>query len=467
MSVQEAIASANKEAAQARSNAGKKNSAFAAATKNTDSKAAARNEAIADAEDTKEEAILAQKAAKEQNELRAAQNTLAAAKAKENPSPEEQAEIAALEEKVAKEEDEFEDARDDYVFSLDDDGVLDNEDDAYNKDFNEIAKLKNDESGFDSEDVQDANEELDEAKANESRVLDEQAALFPESFGSIAKDLKDKYKKIKSLEDIFEKNKNNPPIPKPVEFDRNAEAVEYARLEAEILARKEAEKLVEPNEAISDIIKSQIESKMDPASHNQSYVHWDSPATAGATGKLEDIITAHLQPKMKFAYMGEFPGKLQPLDWMVKSMDKPKVDIESVEQIRHNVKRNYPVKYNYGDLSITFWDDMDHKTIMALYEYFSGSIWNHVAVPLTGRIMLRDSIVIPKFHIYELTSNSDKHLKYVFENAILSSFDFDNSEDESDDGVHTIQAVFKIERFETIVNKSPRTLNGSNAPVWM
>lgn len=465
MTLNEKIAAANKDAAESRNNATKHNSKFAEAVKNTDTKASEKNDAIYDLNDTNEELDLAKVAAKKQNELDKTKKKLATLKEKENLTPEDKAEIAALEDKEEKQTDEFENARDDYAFSLDD-NESNQKADAYNQDFDKIVEDKEADSEWCSDEVQDADDELQTAKENESKVLDEQASLYPETFGKVAKDLKDKYKKVKKLKAQIG-SPVPPKIPKITEFDRAAEKANYALQEAKVLARKKAEELVKPDNVIDELLKKEIDSKMDPTSHNAAYLHWDAPPTKNLTGKLEDIIAEHMQPKMKFAYMGEFPDKLQPLDWMVKSMDKPKVDIESVEQLRNNVKRNYPVKYNYGDLSLTFWDDMDHKTVTSLYEYFTQSVWDHAAVSLTGRFMLRDSIVIPKFNIYELTSNSDKHLKYVFENAVLSSFDFDNSEDESDDGVYTIQAVFKIERFETIVNKSPRTLNPDNKPVWL
>jgi len=184
-------------------------------------------------------------------------------------------------------------------------------------------------------------------------------------------------------------------------------------------------------------------------------VIWDSnKAGVNMPGRLDDLIAKHMQPKYKHAYLGEFPEKLSNLDWMVKSMDRPKIDVEYVEQMRNNVKRNYPIKYSYGDISFTFWDNVEHKTISTLHEYFTGKVWNHAAgVANPGFIMLRDNTIIPQLIVWDLTVDGQNNMKYIFENAALVSFDFDSNEDETDEGVHTIQAVFKFERYDAIPTK--------------
>lgn len=173
---------------------------------------------------------------------------------------------------------------------------------------------------------------------------------------------------------------------------------------------------------------------------------------------FEDLIAFTLQPKYKHSYVGEFDSKpqyarLERLNWLIKSMDRPKVDIEHVEQIRNNVKRYYPVKYNYGDLSITFWDDVHHDTIAKLTDHFENQIWDHEDVYEKGNILLRDKSIISEFVVYDLSMDGEAHLKYTFYNALLSSFDLDAPGDE-EDGTFTVQAVFKIEKFtvETVEN---------------
>lgn len=200
----------------------------------------------------------------------------------------------------------------------------------------------------------------------------------------------------------------------------------------------------------------------------KGYVRWDAPQSGyGMTGRIDDIIAGHIQPKQKHAFMGEFPSGLTHLDWMIKTMDRPKIDVESIEQVRNNVKRNYPIKYNFGDLSITFWDDVYHKTITTIDAYFHGQVWQQPDPKQMGRMMLRDETVIPIFHIYDLVTDNQSQnvLKYTFYNATLASYDFD-ANDTDDEGTHVIQAVFKIEGYSISIGDSPPTLNPSNNPMW-
>ena len=179
-------------------------------------------------------------------------------------------------------------------------------------------------------------------------------------------------------------------------------------------------------------------------------VWWDAggPAPGILSGVYDDIIVEHVEPKLKHAYHGEFPDKLSVLNWLIKTMDRPKIDVEYVEQLRNNVKRNYPIKYNFGDLSITFWDDVKHVTITTIEQYFHGNVWNHGGSKKSrGEFLMRDSVVIPKFIIKDYVMETKKPLIYTFYNASLSSFDFDSHDDLDDGGVHTVQVVLKIEGF--------------------
>lgn len=202
--------------------------------------------------------------------------------------------------------------------------------------------------------------------------------------------------------------------------------------------------------------------------NNKSYLYWDAPNGGyGYTGRMEDILASHMEPKQKHAYMGEFPSGLTNLDWLVRTMDRPKIDIESVEQIRNNVKRHYPIKYNFGDLSLTFWDDVHNKTIKTIDSYFNNNVWMHPVYKSTGAMLLRDQTVIPEFHIYDLVPGTNAEVvKYSFYNAVLVSYDFD-AHDTDDDGIHTIQVVFKVEAYKLTYGVMPRTLNNSNTPVWL
>lgn len=208
--------------------------------------------------------------------------------------------------------------------------------------------------------------------------------------------------------------------------------------------------------------------KQETIKLDKSFLHWDAKNGGyGYESQLGEIIANHMEPKQKHAYMGEFPAGLTNLDWLVRTMDRPKIDIESVEQIRNNVKRYYPVKYSFGDLSLTFWDDIHNKTIRTIDDYFNNQVWQHDYYQNTGSLLLRDRTIIPEFHIYDLVPGTNAEpVKYTFYNAILVSYDFD-AQDTDDEGIHTIQVVFKIESYKLTYGVMPRTLNIGNNPKWL
>lgn len=211
-----------------------------------------------------------------------------------------------------------------------------------------------------------------------------------------------------------------------------------------------------------------INPKQETIKLDKSFLHWDAKNGGyGYESQLGEIIANHMEPKQKHAYMGEFPAGLTNLDWLVRTMDRPKIDIESVEQIRNNVKRYYPVKYSFGDLSLTFWDDIHNKTIKTIDDYFNNQVWQHDYYKNTGSLLLRDRTIIPEFHIYDLVPGTNAEpVKYTFYNAILVSYDFD-AQDTDDEGIHTIQVVFKIESYKLTYGVMPRTLNIGNNPKWL
>jgi len=185
---------------------------------------------------------------------------------------------------------------------------------------------------------------------------------------------------------------------------------------------------------------------------------WDTSAFE-VEGTYEKVIhnDPPVYPKLKHWYKGEFSGQLAGLDWLVKTMDRPKIDIEHVEQIRYNVKRIYPVKYNFGDLSLTFWDDIKHTTVTTLNDYFQKDVWEHDApkqsggpTGMKGNFLMRDSILIKEFAINEYSlegKQGQPNLKYTFYNSLLSSIDMDAVDDEGDEAVFTVQLVLKIEGY--------------------
>lgn len=184
---------------------------------------------------------------------------------------------------------------------------------------------------------------------------------------------------------------------------------------------------------------------------------WDAPVGEGwISGVMEDIIVAEIEPKYKHAYRGIFFGQLEHLDFLIKTMDRPKIDIEYVEQIRNNVVRYYPVKYSFGDLSLTFWDDIRHQTVTTITEYFHDHVWNHDpdgsgSKKERGELLMRDKTVIPKLQVVDYVMHTKQPLTYTFYNCSLSSFDLDNHDDEEDSGVHTVQVVLKIEGYSIAI----------------
>jgi hypothetical protein len=380
------------------------------------------------------------------------------------------------------------------------------------------------------EEIKDAEDDLDDAIVEENKTLDKVAEEYPETVGVEAEKFKkaiaaDKQKAdqiaqekaqaeqdaedMKSWDEQYDKNEEavenygtdadglslsnyydddaafdckdktclNELMKKAkikMEVDRIKQlenALQYAQSPeeaAEIQARLEAAKSIS---GVEQALNGGLAASFFPGSKVKAVdgkVIWDSP-THGVdmAGRLDKLIAEHMQPKYKHAYLGEFPGKLSKLDWMVKSMDRPKIDVEYVEQIRNNVKRYYPIKYNYGDISFTFWDNTQHKTINTIHEYFTGKVWQHFSVSGSGFMLLRDSTVIPLLVIWDLSVDGEDNLKYCFENVSLASFDFDANEDETDEGVHTIQCVFKFERYNVTATKATPPVLGEKSVTWV
>ena len=189
--------------------------------------------------------------------------------------------------------------------------------------------------------------------------------------------------------------------------------------------------------------------------YGPDYYTWDAPAYA-VPGVYEDIIAKDftVYPKLKHWYQGDFPSQIAGINWLIKTMDRPKIDIESVEQMRNNVMRNYPVRYSFGDLSITFWDDIDHKTVTTLNNYFQKSVWSHMGEKqFYGELLLRDSIVIPQFKITEFSIESKPTVVYTFYNSVLSSLDFDGEDDEGDESLFTV--LFAKSPFNSSIETGP------------
>ena len=372
-------------------------------------------------------------------------------------------------------------------------------------------------------DKEAADKAYDEAVVEENGVLDEQAEKYPDSFGKEAEIFKDDIKTLeddKKQKDKETKDAENAEaeLDKTDELwskhDDEVDALgldehydEDAALECETrdclnklmndakklkgIADYKAAKDAMTNASTPAELKAAAErleaAKKIPgveqalglgitgavfggqkATYHEGQILWDAPTGAvGVAGRMDEEIANRLQPKYKHAYWGEFPTHLDTLNWMVKSMDRPKIDIEYVEQLRNNVKRIYPIKYNFGDVSMTFWDNTSHKTIKTIYKYFANKIWYHPSTAGTGFMMLRDSTVIPTLIIWDLSTSGEDHLKYVFENIALASYDFDANEDETDEGVHTIQCVFKFERFEVIPTKAAPAGLGVKSVTWL
>lgn len=390
---------------------------------------------------------------------------------------------------LEKDNDTYADAEDDAQETLDDE--VDDAEDA-----EKITQEAKDEA---DKKVKDAQEEEDDAREDELEVRDDQAEKYPNSFGKDVENIKAEEAEEaqeaaddQAFIDEFEAEEKEAAL--EVERQRIAEEARIAavkrklamdKLEQEIASgdfqgdevnakiqqleeMQSIAKAIEKdkNETLNNILAAQLAAKMSGKDHNAAYLYFDAPNTMGAEGTLENLISDKMQPIMKHAFIGQFEGNFKDLDWLVKNMDRPKVDIEYIEQIRNNVKRQYPVKYNYGDLSLTFLDDVHHKSILTLHNYFADSVWDHKSIKAGGTFLLRESVVIPEMVIWDLTVETDAHLKYIYKNVSMVSFDFDAYDDYEDGGVHSIQAVFKIEGLEIVEGGAPRTLNLANDPIW-
>lgn len=184
---------------------------------------------------------------------------------------------------------------------------------------------------------------------------------------------------------------------------------------------------------------------------------WDSPVGEGwFGGEIDDLIVEHIEPKYKHGYRGNFPGSMSALNYLIKTMDRPKIDLESIDQLRNNVVRRYPIRYNFGDVSFSFWDDIKHVTVSTLTQYFHGQVWEHGGSKGgRGSFLLRDSAIIGSFDVIDYVMDHRQPLTYTFYNALMSSMDFDAHDDESDEGVHTVQLVLKVEGYSIRIGGPP------------
>ena len=379
------------------------------------------------------------------------------------------------------------------------------------------------------DEIEDAESELDEAIVEENETLDQLSEEYPETIGKKSKEFQkviddDKQKAEKLAKEKAEKEqaiKDSEEWDK--QFDKNESEIEQYGTDSDGLsladfydedaafdcktkacldkllddakAKMESKRIIDLEDRLKNVSNPEeqakiverlkkakeipdVEKTLNEGIANSLFggkptfvrgnLIWDSPkGDVDMAGRLDNLIADHMQPKYKHAYLGEFPGKLAKLDWMVKSMDRPKIDVEYVEQLRNNVKRFYPVKYNYGDISFTFWDNVEHKTIKTIHEYFTGNVWQHYDASGTGFMLLRDSTVIPSLIVWDLSIDGEDNIKYIFENVSLSSFDFDANEDETDEGVHTIQAVFKFERYNIVTTKGIPPVLGNKSVTWL
>ena len=179
------------------------------------------------------------------------------------------------------------------------------------------------------------------------------------------------------------------------------------------------------------------------------------------------------KPKLKYlyrVYCGN-DGFFEKTGCYVKSIDKPKMDIEYVEQVRGNVIRYYPVKYSYPEVSIIYFDSGDSK-ITHLLESYMGSMF-HVSdkgmgygnfhgrsiMKETGRMIVIEQISthLGEKRVTDMYGNMNTYsvkspdsIFYIFYNVQITSIEGDQFDSDDDAGYLVYTLTFKYEYFEIV-----------------
>jgi len=239
----------------------------------------------------------------------------------------------------------------------------------------------------------------------------------------------------KSLDDVLLRTGPKPEI-KPMSMEEKFREIQ--------------QKANEETEEQNNIYPEQVASPVEPAGPVQGgyYVHFDAPP-----GKLEaksfgaEIAVNDIWPKLKHGFYVEFSAPLSGLGWLVKTIDRPKPEVEYTDQIRNNALRHYMIKYSYGDINVTFWDDRKNAAVQALTALYYDKVLSHGSVSAGAEPLLRDSVMMANIVLEQFNIYPEPNLVFVYENVLVTSIEFDQNDADDDSGSPTLAATFKYEKF--------------------
>jgi hypothetical protein len=188
-----------------------------------------------------------------------------------------------------------------------------------------------------------------------------------------------------------------------------------------------------------------------------------------------DFLFGNAKPKLKYLYKVQCEGgdnMLTSIGCYVKSIDKPKIDVEYTEQVRNNTIRYYPIKYSFSEVSMTYYDSGDSLITNFFYSFIKTQIID-VADSGKGRgifygrqgMMSNGSIIrvrqIP-VHLGDTKASDNmlnksfdirfpaKDIEYVFYNVQITSIEGEQFDSDDDSGFLTYTVTFKYEFAEII-----------------
>lgn len=149
------------------------------------------------------------------------------------------------------------------------------------------------------------------------------------------------------------------------------------------------------------------------------------------------------EPKRKNRFFAEFPSELGIEVWKVRSFNRPKLDINSVEIPYMNEMQYVAGRYKWEALTIEFLDPIGPSTSQQLMEW----VRLH-AESLTGRMGYaagyKKNIILK-----ELDPTGIEVSKFFLEQCMITNIDF-NDNDYSDDELTTISLT--IQPWRCILN---------------
>lgn len=143
-----------------------------------------------------------------------------------------------------------------------------------------------------------------------------------------------------------------------------------------------------------------------------------------------------MQPRKKHGYVGTVLGGPS---FLIKSIDKPKANVEYNQIMRSNQMINFPRSVTFGNLTITLWNDVHSQAVALAWSNYNSHVWKNGPV-------YRDTALIKTLVVQELgVSGATKPVTYTFKNCSIESMDFDAGDDEDDSGVTFITIALKVE----------------------